>query len=101
MPRIMIASISVYLFSQLLDYILYGALKKMCQERYLVLRNYASIAFCQLVDTVLFSFLGLYGIVHNIWDVIIISYSVKLGAIVIATPFVILSRFIFKDSKSI
>jgi queuosine precursor transporter len=97
MPRIVIASFLVYLFVQLLDYYLYGLLKKFYHDKHLVLRNYFSIAFCQLIDTILFSFLGLYGLVENIWQIIFISYSIKLVSIVIATPFVSLSRLIRTD----
>ena len=92
MPRIVIASFSVYLLVQLLDYYLYGILKKMYHDKYLVLRNYFSIAFCQLIDTILFSFLGLYGLVENVWHIIAISYAIKLVSIIIATPFVAFSR---------
>src|SRR5205085_8602177 len=55
MPRIVIASFSVYFFVQMLDYYLYGMLKKKYADKHLVLRNYFSIAFCQLIDTILFS----------------------------------------------
>ena len=95
MPRIVVASFSVYLISQLADYYLYGFLKKFFSEKYIIIRNYASIAICQLLDTVLFSFLGLYGIIDDIWSVILISYCVKLAAIIIATPFVGLSRTVY------
>ncbi len=99
MPRIVVASFSVYLFTQMTDYYLYGILKKTFQSKYIVLRNYASIAFCQLLDTILFSFLGLYGIIDNIGEVIIISYSVKLMSILIATPFVSFSRKIYAATQ--
>jgi len=95
MPRIVIASFSVYLFTQMTDYYLYGILKKAFHNKHIILRNYASIALCQLLDTVLFSFLGLYGIIDNIWEVIIISYLIKLASIVIATPFVGFSRRVY------
>lgn len=95
MPRIVIASFSVYLFTQMTDYYLYGILKKTFQDKYIVFRNYISIAFCQLLDTVLFSFLGLYGIIDNIGEVIIISYLIKLASIIIATPFVGFSRKVY------
>jgi len=95
MPRIVIASFSVYLLTQMLDYYLYGILKKRFHDKYIILRNYASIAFCQLIDTVLFSFFGLYGIIDNIWQVILISYLIKLASIIVATPFVGFSRKIF------
>lgn len=99
MPRIVIASFSVYLFVQLLDYYIYGFLKKIYADRYIVLRNYASIAFCQLIDTILFSFLGLYGIVENVWHIIIVSYCIKIVSIFIATPFVSFSRTVYKWSQ--
>jgi uncharacterized integral membrane protein (TIGR00697 family) len=100
MPRIVIASIFVYFISQMADYYLYGILKKTFKDRYIIARNYASIAFCQLLDTVLFSFLGLYGIIDNIGQVIIISYLIKLLSIIIATPFVGFSRKIYMATRS-
>lgn len=95
MPRIVIASFVVYLIAQLADYALYGFLKRALVDRYLVARNMASIMLTQLLDTVLFSFLGLYGIIENIWQVIFISYMVKLVAIGIASPFVLFSKKIY------
>ncbi len=95
MPRIVIASFIVYFIAQWTDYALYGFLKRTLGDRHLVLRNYVSIAFTQLIDTVLFSFLGLYGIIENIWQVIFISYVIKLVAIGIATPFVLFSKKIY------
>jgi len=96
MPRIVIASFMVYLFVQYIDYLLYGFLKQRFQERFLVIRNYSSIVVCQFIDTVFFSFFGLYGIVDNIFHIIFISYAIKLASILIATPFVAFSRLVIK-----
>lgn len=98
MPRVVVASFSVYLISQMADYYLYGILKKIFHDKYIIARNYASIAICQLIDTVLFSFLGLYGIIDNIWEVITISYLIKLASIIIATPFVGFSRKVYNKA---
>lgn len=92
MPRIAIASLVVYIFVQQLDTFFYGALKHYFQGRHLTLRNYISISLCQLIDTILFSFLGLYGIVENVWHIIAISYSIKLLLIFTTTPFIMLSK---------
>lgn len=100
MPRIVIASFSVYLIAHMADYYLYGFLKKVLHKKYIIFRNYASIALCQLLDTVLFSFFGLYGIIDNIWEVIIISYIIKIISILIATPFIGFSRQIHKIANS-
>lgn len=101
MPRIVIASFSVYLLVHFLDYFLYSTLKRLLKNRFLLIRNYASIIICQLIDTILFSFLGLYGIIEHIWQVILISYLIKLAAIFVATPFVCLSHRIYRFNQTI
>jgi uncharacterized integral membrane protein (TIGR00697 family) len=50
----------------------------------------------QAIDTVFFSFLGLYGIVSNISDIILASYLIKILAILLATPFVAFARKFIK-----
>lgn len=91
MPRITIASMFVYLVVQHIDRALYGYMQKNYANHFL-LRNYASLIVSQFIDTVLFSFLGLYGIVHNVFSIIMVSYAIKLVAIVCAIPFVSLVR---------
>ena len=92
MPRIVIASFVVYLVVQYLDTLLYGWLKQRFNNRYLVMRTAASLTVCQLLDTILFSYVGLYGIVDNINHIIIVSYLIKLIAVGIALPCVALSK---------
>lgn len=94
MPRIVIASFTVYLITQYCDYLLYGFLKTYWKNRFLLLRNYASLIVTQLLDTVLFTALGLYGLVDNVFHVMVISYAIKICAIAITTPFIALSRMI-------
>jgi uncharacterized integral membrane protein (TIGR00697 family) len=94
MPRIVIASFTVYLITQYCDYLLYGFLKTYWKNRFLLLRNYASLIVTQLLDTVLFTILGLYGLVDNVFNVMVISYAIKICAITITTPFISLSRII-------
>ena len=88
MPRIIIASVVVYLTVQCIDYMLYGFLKNLLNGRYLILRNVASLVISQGIDTVLFSFLGLYGIVASIGSVIAFSFAIKILVIGCATPLV-------------
>jgi len=96
MPRIVIASFTVYLIAQLVDYHLYGFLKRRSERFPLVVRNYASILVSQFVDTVLFTFLGLYGLIENLWQVVAISYAVKMVAIFLQTPFISLTRCVYR-----
>ena len=96
MPRITIASFVTYFIVQQVDYLLFGFLKKMFAGKYLAARTTASLMICQLLDTVLFSFLGLYGIIENIGDIILISYTIKMAVILLSAPFVAFSRKIYK-----
>ena len=98
MPRTVLASLVTFLIVQFTDTQLYALLKKQFNNRFFILRNYSTLAFTQLLDTVLFSFLGLYGISDNfsdistIIDIIIISYIIKLIVIFIAVPYVRLAK---------
>jgi uncharacterized integral membrane protein (TIGR00697 family) len=97
MPRIMIASLLVYLVVQLFDTTLFARLNQWFGGRYLVLRVIISLSISQLLDTVLFSYLGLYGIISNIGQIIIVSYTIKLVSIVLSSPFVALTKMINKN----
>ena len=83
---------------------IYGFLKERFGNKYFVARNYASLAFTQLVDTILFTFLGLYGInesfsdIRTLFDIILVSFIIKLLVIAIAVPFVTFVKD-FKLSK--
>ncbi len=95
-PRITIASILVHLIVQRIDCSLYAFLKKIFNEKHLVARNIFSIFCTQFLDTVLFTFLGLYGIVGSVLSVIAISFMVKVMVILVATPFVAFCKKIMK-----
>lgn len=95
-PKLTLASLISYVVSQTIDVNLYGYLrKKLTSNRFYFIRNYTSIAVSQLVDTILFSFLGLYGLGYNMLHIIAFSYFIKLLAITISvTSATTLKRFI-------
>lgn len=92
MPRIIIASFTAFFISQWIDYALYGWLRTLWHSRWLVVRNYSSMLVSQLIDTVLFSVLGLYGLVENIGHIIVVSYVIKVAAIFCAVPFIVFAK---------
>ncbi|MCK4651239.1 queuosine precursor transporter [Candidatus Babeliales bacterium] len=92
MPRITIVSIFGYFVAQKTGYFLYGFLKKMFSENYLVLRNILTISSTQFLDTVLFTFFGLYGIVESVLNVMILSFVIKMVIILVSSPFVSFSK---------
>lgn len=96
-PRIMLASITVYFIAQTIDYYLYKFLKEKLHAHFFLIRNYGSLLVSQLLDTVLFTYLGLYGIIEHPVQVIIISYIIKLSAIAGSTPFIALAGYYMKN----
>jgi queuosine precursor transporter len=91
-PRILLASFVVYFMAQQIDYTLYGILIAKTPSSWLLVRNYGSVIVSQLFDTVAFSLFGLYGLVDHIGQIMLISYTVKLAALALCSPFLLLSR---------
>lgn len=100
-PRIVAASLCTYLLVQQFDMQFYGFLKRKMSGRFYLFRNYSSVALSQLLDTILFSFLGLYGIVSHIGQIIIVSYTIKILILLLSSPFLMLARkiMLFSDRQ--
>lgn len=92
MPRLIIASLFSFLVVQLVDLAFFGYLRKKTAGRYLASRTALALILSQTLDTLLFSFLGLYGLVENIGHIILFSLAVKGIVILFSTPFVYLSK---------
>lgn len=75
--RTFLSSASVFYLVQRWDVLFYGWLQKKVGHK---IRLFLSLFCSQVMDTVLFSFLGLYGMVENIVHVIGVSLFVKLVA---------------------
>lgn len=90
-PRIVFASIAVFYLVQLIDVRLFSLLKGKFPVRVAI-----SLVSSQLLDTVLFSFLGLYGLVDSLFDVIVVSFAAKCLLIATSAPFVALSKKVVK-----
>ncbi len=75
-PRILIASLIAYFLTQQLDIRLFGRLQKTNWP--LPLRSGISLIICQLFDTLLFSTLGLYGLVTSLLSIMVMSFVIKL-----------------------
>lgn len=96
MPRLTIASIGVYLAVQYFDTFFYGLLRVLLRNKFLFARNILSITVSQLLDTILFSFFGLYGIIDNLISVALISYSIKIVTMLLLVPSVLAIKKLFK-----
>lgn len=77
MPRLFVASLLAQLISQRIDINLFNFLQRKYPHLNLSMRIALSSLFAQLVDTILFSVMGLLGMVHNLFHVILLSYLIK------------------------
>jgi uncharacterized integral membrane protein (TIGR00697 family) len=90
MPRITLASLTSYYISQSVDCRLYAFVSK--RYTHFLLKNYLCVSVSQALDTIFFSFLALYGILDNIAEIIIVSYSIKLLTLFLAAPFLHITK---------
>ncbi len=91
-PRVMITSFFCTLTMQKLDVELFGFLKKRLTRLPFFAPFICASLVTQLLDTLLFSFIALYGIVHNMKDIIVMSYLVKMTIIFSIAPFTFLVK---------
>ena len=89
-PRIVLASIIAYLVSQHHDVIAFDFWKRLTAGRHLWLRNTASTAVSQGIDTVLFITIAFSGTLPSgvLWNMLASQYLIKLLIALADTPFV-------------
>ncbi|NGX28071.1 MAG: hypothetical protein K940chlam1_00246 [Candidatus Anoxychlamydiales bacterium] len=95
-PRIIISSITVFFIASRFDVIFFGFLKKIFKDKHLVFRMTLSSILTQLLDTILFTYLALFGQAKSILDIILFSFIIKSLVIFIAAPFMKFSKTFFK-----
>lgn len=91
-PRLIFASMGVFFIVQRIDIRFFAFLKNTFPTWSFVLRTATALVVSQLLDTVLFSFFGMYGIVASILDIIILSFAIKLIVIGCFTSFMRIVR---------
>lgn len=101
LPRIALASLIAYGTSQLHDIWAYSFWKNLFpQDKFLWLRNNASTMVSQLIDSILFTFIAFWGLLPHgeFIQILITTYLLKWIVAAIDTPFLYLSKFMFKRS---
>ena len=86
-PRIVLASMVAYLLSQHHDIFAFHFWKNRTGGKYLWLRNTASTAVSQAIDTAVFITIAFYGVM-DIVPLLIGQYVIKLIIAVVDTPFI-------------
>lgn len=90
--RVLVASILVAVSMHKLTIYLNG---KMPVKSWLM-RSGIILLAVQFLDTVLFSYAGLYGVLEELWQIILFSYIIKVIAIFGMTPLVAMSKRIVR-----
>jgi queuosine precursor transporter len=91
-PRLSVASLVVFFIVQKIDIRLFSKLKSSMASSPFAIRNLISLCTTQLLDTILFTFLGLYGLVFSLFDVIFVSFLTKVTVIAFLTPASLLAK---------
>ena len=88
-PWLIAGSIVIFGIAQIIDFILYGAFKKLWPNRLLTVRNMLALSLTQIFDTISFSFfLYWLGIITDPLQVAAVSFIIKIIIISITTPLV-------------
>lgn len=77
MPRLVIASLTSFLLIQVVDISIFQRLRAYFDGKFFVLRTLITLAISNTLDTLIFTFLGLWGLVGNLWHIIAFSLLIK------------------------
>jgi uncharacterized integral membrane protein (TIGR00697 family) len=98
-PRLLFASIGVFFIVQQIDLRLFNYVKEKLSKLPLGLRNALVLSSSQLIDTILFSLFGLWGLVSSLTDIILVSFGIKLVIIALLSPTIALSKRLIPTNK--
>ncbi len=105
-PRILLGSMIAYAIAQSFDVWAFDRIRRWTGDRFLFLRNNGSTLISQLIDTLIFTAVGLTtfswlpfeGVISTevFWSVAIATYIIKIMVAFIDTPFLYLSYWVKK-----
>jgi len=97
-PRIFCASIFAYIISQYANIFLYSWLQKRALFIPTVIKTYLILASSNLLDTLVFSVVGLYGVISPLSSIIFVSYAIKIITVFLTVP---LSKLFLRITHSL
>ena len=100
---ILMASLTAYIFSQMLDIQIYSLIKKWTGQNYLWIRNNGSTLIAQLVDTTIVNLIYLKGgagmDMAQVLPIMAFSYTYKCSFSIAFTPLFYFLIFLFKNKN--
>lgn len=92
MPRLFAASFISFLIIQMVDISIFQWLRKKLNGSWFTGRAGICLVISQVLDTIIFSYAGLYNLVPNLGHVMIVSFIIKIIVIILSLPFAKLSK---------
>ena len=99
LPRLLAGGLIAFIVSQTFDVWFFHWIKSRTNGRHLWLRNNASTMVSQAIDTILIWHIAFWGVVPNIWSIILVSYVVKVAVALTDTPFCYLAVRLTPESR--
>ncbi len=100
-PRLLCASLGSFFVTQWIDVHFFAILRNRWIQAPLWLRNGGSLMLSQLLDTSLFTFVGLWGIVQHLGQILFFSFGVKCAIILFLTPLLAIAQQLLKLPRSV
>ncbi|MDN3506487.1 MAG: queuosine precursor transporter [Simkaniaceae bacterium] len=85
-PRLLTASLVAFFITQQFDVRCFGWISNVLPKSSFPVRSTISLGVSQLLDTALFGFIGLFGLVESLFDIIVISFLLKFVIILMLGP---------------
>ena len=103
-PRVCFASMFAYFISNITDVYLYALVKKFFpSDKFLWLRNNSANMITQLIDTLIFTYVGFVGVFESsiVFELFITTYCIKLLIAILDTPFLYIAKKISEPADKI
>jgi len=99
-PRLFLASLISFFIFKKIDSFLYEFLKKKWEGKQPAMRNLLPLFFSQFLDTLLFTILGLWGIVSHLGEILLFSFAIKIVMVLFFVPLGRVHQYILSSLKT-
>lgn len=94
-PRLVITSFATFFISSRFEVQLFGLLKKLPFSQ----RSLITSTLAVFVDTILFSYIGLFGLVSSLFDICFVSFCVKFSIVLFMTLFLRFASLFYRPTN--
>lgn len=98
-PRIMLASVTAFLAAQLTDVAVFSVMKERMNFLTLAGRNNVSTFVGQTIDSLVFYTIAFYGVVPDLWKLIVTTCVIKYIIAICDTPFIYLATYLAREKR--